>query len=160
MDKNNKPKKVWHKRVWVWISIIVLIGIIGSSANGNTQNSTPAADNETNRTIQTPVEKPSIPTEFKSALNKADTYANTMNMSKAGVFDQLTSQHGEKFSQEAAQYAIDNVRADWNTNALEKAKTYQNQMSMSIESIRDQLTSPHGEKFTIEEADYAIQHLE
>lgn len=82
-----------------------------------------------------------------------------MHMSKQGVYDQLTSEYGEQFSSEAAQYAIDNVKADWNANALEKAKSYQDTMSMSPSSIRDQLTSEYGEKFTEEEADYAIDNL-
>ena len=81
-------------------------------------------------------------------------------MSKAGIYSQLTSDAGEKFTEEEAQYAIDNVNADWNENALEKAKTYQDTMAMSPEAIRDQLTSEYGEKFTKEEADYAISHLE
>lgn len=102
---------------------------------------------------------PSIPTEYKSALNKATTYANTMDMSKKGVYDQLVSEYGEKFSAEAAQYAVDNVKADWNANALAKAKTYQDKMDMSPAAVRDQLTSEFGEKFTQSEADYAIQHL-
>ncbi len=82
-----------------------------------------------------------------------------MHMSKLGVYDQLTSEYGEKFSPEAAQYAIDNMKSDWNANALAKAKDYQSQMNMSPEAIRTQLTSEYGEKFTPEEADYAIQHL-
>lgn len=31
MDRNNNSKKAWYKRVWVWIGIIVLLGIIGSA---------------------------------------------------------------------------------------------------------------------------------
>ena len=61
-----------------------------------------------------------IPTEYKSALKKAESYSNMMHMSKQGIYDQLTSEYGEKFSPEAAQYAIDNMQADWNANALEK----------------------------------------
>jgi Host cell surface-exposed lipoprotein. len=80
-------------------------------------------------------------------------------MSKKGIFEQLTSEYGEKFSKEAAQYAIDNIKADWNKNALEKAKTYQKDMSMSPEGIRDQLTSEYGEQFTAEEANYAVSNL-
>lgn len=119
----------------------------------------------TTDTIQSPVIKNedtptvTIPAEYKSALNKATTYANTMNMSKQGVYDQLVSEYGEKFSPAAAQYAIDNVKANWNANALVKAKTYQNTMDMSPAAIHDQLTSNYGEKFTQAEADYAIQHL-
>lgn len=100
-----------------------------------------------------------LPTEYKSALNKAYAYSEKMAMSKMGLYDQLTSEYGEKFSPEAAQYAIDNVKADWNANALAKARNYQDSMSMSPEAIRDQLTSEYGEKFTPEEADYAIQNL-
>lgn len=99
-----------------------------------------------------------IPTEYKSALKKAGTYSETMKMSKAGIYDQLTSEYGEKFSPKAAQYAIDNLAADMNANALAKAKSYQD-MNMSPEAIRDQLSSPYGEKFTSEEADYAVSHL-
>ncbi len=100
-----------------------------------------------------------VPTEYKSALSKATSYATTMHMSKQGVYDQLVSEYGEKFTPAAAQYGIDNVKADWNANALFKAKSYQNEMHMSPAAIHDQLTSEYGEKFTQAEADYAIQHL-
>lgn len=86
-------------------------------------------------------------------------YANTMNMSKRSIYDQLVSEYGENFSTAAAQYAIDNTNANWNANALAKAKTYQNTMNMSPAAIRDQLSSEYGEKFTQSETDYAIQHL-
>ena len=82
-----------------------------------------------------------------------------MYMSKAGVFKQLTSEYGEKFPEDAAQYAIDNMKADWKANALKKAETYAETMSMSNSGIYDQLTSEHGEQFTAEEAQYAIDNL-
>ena len=104
-------------------------------------------------------QKTSVPVEYKSALNMASLYANKMHMSKRKLDDQLTSEYGEKFTAEAAQYAIDNVKADWNTNALATAKVYQDKMNMSPAKIRDQLISDYGEKFTPSEADYAIQHL-
>lgn len=64
-----------------------------------------------------------------------------------------------KCTQEEAQYAVDNIKADWKANALAKAKSYQETMSMSPEAIRDQLTSEYGEKFTKEEANYAVENL-
>ncbi|MGC4707350.1 Ltp family lipoprotein [Enterococcus faecium] len=97
--------------------------------------------------------------ENANALAKAHQYSTIMHMSKAAIYEQLTSEYGEKFSAEAAQYAIDNMTADFNANALTKAKEYQESMAMSPEEIREQLTSEYGEKFTPEEADYAIQHL-
>lgn len=126
---------------------------IGEPKNINNEK-TPAIDKETESSKET-----SISTEYKSALNKAMMYAKTMQMSKQGVYDQLVSEYGEKFSIDAAQYAIDNITADWNSNALAKAKTYQNTMNMSPSAIHTQLTSTYGEKFTKAEADYAIQHL-
>lgn len=101
--------------------------------------------------------EPSI--EFKNALKKAETYSEMMNMSKRAIFQQLTSDFGEQFPEEAAQYAIDNMEADWNANALAKAKTYQETMSMSSNAIYDQLVSEYGEQFTAEEAQYAIDNL-
>ncbi|PAE81090.1 immunity protein, partial [Shouchella clausii] len=79
---------------------------------------------------------------------------------KQGIYDQLISENGEKFTADEAQYAIDNLKADFNKNALEKAKIYQDTMDMSPDAIKDQLTSEHGEKFTQEEADYAIENLD
>ena len=81
-------------------------------------------------------------------------------MSKAAIYDQLTSEYGEQFPAEAAQYAIDNLDVDWNANALKTAKNYQETMSMSKAAIYDQLISEYGEKFTAEQAQYAVDHLE
>lgn len=100
-----------------------------------------------------------VPVEFKNALKKADTYANRQHMSEAGLYNQLTSEYGEKFSPEAAQYAIDNVQTDYNQNALEKAKIYQERMAMSPDAIYDQLVSEYGEKFTPEQAQFAVDNL-
>lgn len=95
-----------------------------------------------------------------NALKKAEQYSKLMHMSKRGLYDQLTSEYGEGFTAEEAQYAIDNVNADWKANALEKAKSYQTNLNMSKSSIYQQLISEYGEKFTTEEAQYAIDNLE
>lgn len=100
-----------------------------------------------------------VSAEFRSALKKAGNYATRQHMSKARLYDQLTSEYGERFNAEAAQYAIDNVEADWNANALQKARNYQERQSMSPDRIYDQLTSDYGERFTAEEAQYAVDNL-
>ncbi|GAA1941327.1 hypothetical protein GCM10009689_23080 [Brevibacterium antiquum] len=104
-------------------------------------------------------EEASVPAEYTSALTSAETYSDMMHMSKQGIFDQLTSEYGGQFTDDAAQYAVDNIDADWNSNALESAKTYQNEMAMSPAAIHDQLTSEYGGQFTTSQADYAIEHL-
>ena len=167
-----KNKKPIYKRVWFWIiAIIIVIGATGGSGtddskeinSGNIESEQEVSQNNSeNTTAENKSEnkvEDNIPTEYKSALRKAKSYADTMNMSKAGIYDQLTSEYGEKFTVEAAQYAIDNITVDWRENALKKAKLYQETMSMSPAAIYDQLTSEYGEKFTAEEAQYAIDNL-
>ena len=154
--------------VAIMVSIFASIIISATSAKTtitsvsevtSTAPTTPSPTTTPQQSNPPETKQPDVPAEYKSALSKANTYANTMNMSKQGIYDQLTSDYGEKFTAPAAQYAIDNVKADWNANALAKAKTYQGTMNMSPASIHDQLTSAYGEKFTQAEADYAIQHL-
>ncbi|GGG13596.1 hypothetical protein GCM10007425_04880 [Lysinibacillus alkalisoli] len=46
----------------------------------------------------------------ENALKKAETYAERMSMSDSGIYEQLISEYGEKFTAEEAQYAIDNLK--------------------------------------------------
>lgn len=96
-----------------------------------------------------------VPTEYKTAVTKAKQYAETVYMSKEGLRSQLVD--FEKYSQEAADYAVENSGIDYKKQALEKAKQYQETMAMSPEAIREQLVSY--EKFTQEEADSAVSNL-
>ena len=159
----------------LWITVFILgfilvAGTAGGSDSGkvesiqevsqnNSENTIAENESEDNVPIEDKVED-KVPTEYKSALKKAKSYSDIMNMSKAGIYNQLTSEYGEKFSAEAAQYAIDNVEIDWKENALKKARSYQEIMSMSPSAIYDQLVSEYGEMFTPEEAQYAIDNLE
>lgn len=102
----------------------------------------------------------SIPSEYRSALSKAQDYSDMMHMSKAGIYNQLTSEYGEQFSAEAAQYAVDNIEADWDANALKKAKEYNELMHMSKLGLYSQLTSEHGEKFLPSEAQFAVDNID
>ena len=112
-----------------------------------------------NQETQTSSTTASVPREYQAALNQAQSYSDRMHMSEAGIYDQLTSEYGGQFDSDAAQYAIENVNADWYNNALEKAKSYSERMNMSSDAIYDQLVSDYGEKFTEDQASYAIQHL-
>lgn len=179
-----KNKKAIYKRPWfIVLAIIIILGTVGESsyedstvANNKTiseveQNQDKEINNnqgeekdvlvkENEEKVEEKEEKvEEVPKEYKSALRKAKVYSDTMSMSKEGLYDQLTSEYGEKFSDEAAQYAMDNLEADWNKNALKKAKTYSDTMSMSKVGLYDQLTSEYGEKFTEEEAQYAVDNL-
>ncbi|WEV56171.1 Ltp family lipoprotein [Ligilactobacillus acidipiscis] len=160
-----KEKKPFYKRVWFWILVIVVVFIgVGSMGGGSDDKAgdstkTEQKSDKTNSSKQSSSEA-KVPAEYKAAMRKGQTYADTMNMSKAGIYDQLTSQDGEGFPAKAAQYAVDNIKADYNKNALKKAKSYRDDQDMSNDAIHDQLTSDAGEKFTSQEADYAIQHID
>jgi len=151
-----KKEKVEMKKLIILILVMIMLVGCGSE-------STPETSTESGGGVAEPVvaeqTKEDVPKEYQSALTKADSYANFMYMSKVGVYNQLVSEYGEGFSAEAAQYAIDNVEADWKENALQKAITYQDDMAMSPNAIYDQLISEYGESFTEEEAQYALDNL-
>lgn len=130
------------------------------ACGGDTTTTDDTADATT--TKQADIEEPTedVPQEYQNALKKAEQYSDVMHMSKQGIYDQLTSEYGEGFPAEAAQYAVDNLDADYKANALEKAKSYYIDMSMSKDAVYDQLVSEYGEQFTAEEAQYAVDNLE
>lgn len=156
--------------IGVIVVLFVAIGTLGKENKEKSNNTKPktsqvADTNESTEEATTkesesvPEDEPDVPTEYKSALSKAKSYSETMFMSKQGLYDQLTAEYGEQFSAEAAQYAIDNLKADYNANALAKAESYSETMYMSKQGIYDQLTSEYGEQFSAEEAQYAVDNL-
>lgn len=94
-----------------------------------------------------------VSSESKNALQKANDYLAYTSFSKLGLYDQLIY---EKYTPEAANYAIEHVTADWNGNALQKAKGYLDYSSFSRQGLYDQLIY---EKYTETEAQYAIDNL-
>lgn len=153
-------KKPFYKRWW----FIAVVAVIALAALGKALGVKGAAPEAAGQSASAPTAAPTaeaaqdVPREYKNALAKAKSYSNTMHMSKQGIYNQLTNEI-EGFDAEAAQYAIDNLDADYNANALAKAKSYSSTMHMSSDAIRTQLTSEI-EGFTEAEADYAVAHLD
>lgn len=148
------------------LGVLIVFGIAGSCGGGDDENApapTTAVDAPAKESEAAPApteeKNDDVPMEFKNALKKADGYTNRQHMSEARLFEQLTSEYGENFSPEAAQYAIENVVTDYNKNALEKAKSYQEHQAMSTDRIYEQLVSEYGENFTPEQAQYAMDNL-
>ena len=102
--------------------------------------------------------KASTNSEYSAALGKAKSYNSLFHMSKKRMYRQLTSEF-DKFSNDAAQYAIDHLEADYKYNALFNAKNYRKLFNMSKAGLFNQLTS-YIDGFTEEEANYAINHLD
>lgn len=162
-----EPKKKKKGGCFKWgagaLAVLVIIGV-ATGAGGDKEDT--AADNPTSVVPEGGVAQesdtsgdPNAPVEHRNALRKANQYIKTMNFSQAKLYDQLTSDYGEKFTAEQAQYAVDNVEADWNAEAAESARNYQDTMGMSGAALIDQLTSDYGEKFTYEEAQQAVDQL-
>lgn len=124
----------------------------------DTQQQTADAGSETQQPEEP--EEPDVPQEYQNALKSAESYSDVFHMSKKGIYDQLTSEYGDNFPAEAAQYAVDNLDVDYKQNALACAQNYYTEMAMSKQEVYDQLVSEYGEQFTTEEADYAIANLE
>ena len=156
------------------ISVIIMFSNIGnvednkkaevSSAESTTEQTAATTEASTENSLlinqpQTSTTETLVPREYQSALNQAQSYSNTMHMSEAAIYDQLISEYGGQFNSDAAQYAIENVNADYYYNALESAKSYSETMDMSSDAIYDQLISDYGGKFTEDQASYAVQHL-
>lgn len=171
----SKAKKPFYKRLWfIVIAAVFVLGAIGSLGDDNSSSETPiiteAQTSEANQVVESSTQpettiaqitetQTKISSEYSNALKKAEMYSTSMHMSKQGLYDQLISPYGENFPADAAQYAIDNIVADWNENALAKADSYANAMYMSKAGVYDQLISEYGEKFTKEEAQYAVDNV-
>ena len=95
--------------------------------------------------------------EDKEALAKAQEYLESLgNYSKEGLKAQLTAPD-EGYSEEAAQYAVDHVDADWKEQALKRASAYMEEMNLSKKELEEQLVS---ELFTKDEASYAADKVD
>ena len=173
-----KNKKPFYKAIWFWVIVVIVIFTIAGS--GNDESSDEKTKFEKNKGTKVTVVDMSGMTEAERDTWCNDKKVNCItkteysdSVAKDGFVsqsiaadkeiyegDKITIEYGEGFTAEEAQYAIDNMKADWNANALAKAKSYQDSMSMSKSAIYKQLTSEYGEGFTDEEAQYAIDHLD
>ena len=172
MSKNKKPM---YKRAWLGaLAIVIVAGTVGCSdvdnskeVNGrNVESVQEVSQNSENTIAENKLEdkvEDNIPKEYKSALREAKSYSDNLHMSKASIYNQLTSEFGANLTAEVAQYAVDNVDVNWKENALIRAEFYQEKyqgnLAYSKEEIYDELISEF-EKFTPEEAQYAIDNLE
>ena len=86
-------------------------------------------------------------------LLKAKSYQE-FHYSKEKLVEQLINI--EKFTQEEADYAIEQGNFDWKEEAVKKAEFYANGGKITKEKLLEKLVVYR--KFTQEEAEYAIEH--
>lgn len=150
------------------LGVLIVLGIAASCGGDNENDTTPVTSSSVDAPAKeseaapAPAEEKNddVPREYKNALRSAETYTKMSGFSYDGLYEQLTSEYGEGYPPEAAQYALDNLDVDWNEQALKAAKNYQKVMPMSDDGLFEQLTSSYGDGFTPEQAQYAIDHLD
>lgn len=105
-------------------------------------------------------EKPKLTIGQSNALRSAEQYLNVMAFSRAGLIQQLTSEYGEGYAPEDAEFAISSLeqagKVDWNAEAAESARSYLDSMSFSRDGLFQQLTSDYGAGFTPEQANAGL----
>ena len=104
-------------------------------------------------------EEETVPFEYEQALKSAQNYVDTLHFSRQGLKQQLTSEYGSGFSEEAAEYALEHVDVDYKEEAVEAAQSYLDAMSFSRQELKQQLTSEYRSGLTEEEAEYALDQV-
>lgn len=92
-------------------------------------------------------------TEYANVVKTARNYLDFMAFSRKGLIDQLVY---EGYSQESAEYAVDNIGADWNQQCAKKANDYLDYMSFSRDGLYQQLAY---EGFTDEQIQYGLSQV-
>jgi hypothetical protein len=96
----------------------------------------------------------------QNAYRSAVSYLDYGAFSRAGLLGQLTSEYGEGYPPEDAEFAVARLEAeggvDWNAEAAEAAQQYLDYSGFSRQGLLDQLTSEYGEQFTPEQAEYGV----
>lgn len=147
-------------KIVVGIIVILFVALLGVGCLAGDDTSSNTDATEVVVTDGPADEDVEVAQEFENALISGQNYIDLMSFSKDGLYEQLTSEYGDGFPKDAAEYAVDNVKVDWNKEALESAETYYYDMHMSKNDVYEQLISEYGEGFTKEQAQYAIDHLE
>lgn len=160
-------EKPIYKKVWFWVVIaVVAILVFAATAGSNIKLTigvpkieTAGISQQLNKMKKTPkdTETPANPNpdDHQAALAKAQDYSEVLHKSKQGIYEQLTNE--DKYTPEAAQYAVDHLKADDKANALAAAQDDERILHLSKQRVYDNLT--RDEKYTPEDAQYAVDNL-
>lgn len=94
-----------RKSLLYFCSAVIILNIIGCGSDSKTSDKTSTNNVKVEQETK-------VPREHRNALRSAEVYLKTMPFSKKGLYNQLTSDAGEKYPADAAQYAVDNVKTN------------------------------------------------
>jgi hypothetical protein len=93
----------------------------------------------------------------QQAVDAAEGYlSDGQGFSEQGLLNQLTSSAGGEFTQAQAEYAVNHLHPNWDTQAVDAAKGYLQVGGFSRSSLLQQLTASAGGEFTEAQAEYAV----
>ena len=153
--KKGKVKKVILIIVIIFAALIVL-GAIVSGTGDSDKGSTSTKSTTKSTTKQAKEEK--MTTAQKNAYQSAQDYLATAAFSRQGLIDQLTSDSGDGYDKEDAEFAVKKLekegKVSWKEQAVKAAKSYLDTSSFSKSGLIEQLESEYGDQFTHEQAVY------
>ena len=177
-----KAQRPWFKKKrFIIPGALVALMVVGSMANGGSEDPAVASSNDTNSTaVVSPKStnrshdtgkeakatskstKPSKPAEPEmtagqaNALQAGQNYIDMMPFSHDGLIQQLSSPAGDGYSKADGTFAADHVNVDWNKEAAEAAKNYLDMTPFSRSGLIQQLTSSAGDQYTHKQAVYGV----
>lgn len=131
----------------------------GSSTTGQSdtkQSTTASTKASTTKKSSSVEDEEDKQARYNLALEKAKALNNLMHLSRQGIYNELTSSQGEGLKEDAVNYALDHLNADYRANAMATAQQYVAQ-GISEEDIYNKLVNE--DLFTDDEAQYAVDHL-
>ena len=183
-----KAKKPIYKRWWFWLLALALIIGIGTGGSGKSSGEEEAANQET-AVAETNVEETaneevaveetaaeeataeettinpqaSWSREQQNAYKAGLSYLEFMSFSRQGLIDQLSSEYGDQYPLEVAEFAVNAIEedglVDWDAECEEAAESYLSFMTFSKQELIDQLCSDYGDQFTREQAERAVEKV-
>jgi hypothetical protein len=158
------PPKKTHKVRNVFLAIagviaFIIVAALVQGGNDTTDVASPVQASAPAEPSEAPVSKPkekkaepSTTVAQEQALSAAQSYVDTLGISKKGLVGQLKF---DKFDASDAKWAANHVDANWNDEAAEAGESYLEVTSMSEAGLVDQLEF---DKFTRSQAEYGAHY--
>lgn len=134
------------------VGFFVLIALLGDEDEPSTERSYAAASSTTAEIETEP--QSTLTGPQRNALRSAKSYIAMKGFSRAGLIEQLSSDHGEGYEVADATFAVDSLNIDWSEQAAREAASYLKMKGFSCNGLIEQLSSDHGAGYTAEQARY------
>lgn len=158
------------KKILVFFAAIVLIFALmacgGSEDSDNSSSEDTSTTAEESVAVEEEEEEPvdefsTWDREQQNAYKAALNYLDFAPFSKQGLIDQLSSEYGDNYPQDVAEFAVNKIEergeVDWVEQAKIAAENYLDLSSFSKEGLIEQLCSEYGDQYTREQAEAAVE---